>query len=452
MSDAAVTAGPQFSRPGYLTLPRLCWILSLALGAIVWACERHWYSGALAALSLWIVVGLGAQMHDLWANCPRSGALPVEERWGWRFAVGWRLAIACLISLCFVIHVLIATRFLLLDDERGIYLSAAQVCRAVLLTALIVATASSPRLAPRPARRPWSWVGDILRFTLAAILAAAVVRERLLVVNLVHVTIAVIGMAQPRDLCEGFASSNPRDFAHLFAVATAGIVAVLVSCGLLWLLARCWWRGRAQRVSIAVLLVASLAVMIAIAGRIGLVELPRISPLMAAQITMPKFGLLVLAAMLVLLLVTAAARRWSEPLPSDSAVASIPWRRDERRYYHERRLVIVLLAAVAFLPVLATLSDTWHLLDGWPISIWGRIREELAALVEFPEACLSLVLVFLAIQSVSSRRPQIPEAAANDPPGLAPGLFLVNWFALLAIVVFAAPILGTWGFAYWFNR
>jgi hypothetical protein len=195
-----------------------------------------------------------------------------------------------------------------------------------------------------------------------------------------------------------------------------------------------------------------LAVAIAIAGRIGLVEIPRISPIMAAQITVPNFGLLAIAAVLVLLLVTAAARRWSEPPPAVSPAASISWRRDEHRYYHERRLVIALVAVVTFLPVLAGLADSWRMMSIWPTGTWECIQGELACLVEFPEACLSLVLVFLALQSVFSRRPQSPEVAAGDPPGLAPGLFLVNWFALLAIVVFAAPILGTWGFAYWFNR
>jgi hypothetical protein len=348
-----------------------------------------------------------------------------------------------------MIQALITLRVLLLDDERSMYVSAGQLCQALLLTAIIVVFASSPRLARRPSQGPWSWVGDFLGFAVAAILGMAMVRDRSLVVNLVHVTIAGIGMAQPRNLSEGFASSSPRDFAHLFSIATAGIVAILVSCGLLRLLSHYWWRGWRQRACLGALLATGLAVMIAVAGKIGLVEIPRISPLMAAQITVPSFGLLALATVLALLLVTAAARRWSEPLPAASAAASVPWRRDERRYYHERRLVIALVAAVTFLPVLATLST--YLMGDWPFSIWERIREELTALVELPVPCLSLVLAFLALQSVSSRQPQDVEAAGNDPPRLAPGLFLVNWFALLAIVVFAAPILGAWGFAYWFN-
>ena len=206
--------------------------------------------------------------------------------------------------------------------RAAIYVSAAQLCQAMLLTAIFMAFASSPRLAPRPARHPWSWAGDLLGFAAAAILGMAVVRDRMVIITLVHMTIAGIGMAQPPSLGEGFASSSPRDFAHLFAVASAGIVAVLLSCSLLRLLSHCWWRGRGQRVCLVALLAAGLAVTIAIAGRIGLVEIPRISPIMAAQITVPNFGLLALAAVLVLLLVTAAARRWSEP-PAASAAASV---------------------------------------------------------------------------------------------------------------------------------
>ena len=83
---------------------------------------------------------------------------------------------------------------------------------------------------------------------------------------------------------------------------------------------------------------------------------------------------------------------------------------------------------------------------------WGLMQWSLAGLVTIPDGFLSLALMFLAVQSILSKRPKDTAAASSDPPRLAPGLFLVNWFALLAIVVFAAPILGAWGFAFWFNR
>jgi hypothetical protein len=68
-----------------------------------------------------------------------------------------------------------------------------------------------------------------------------------------------------------------------------------------------------------------------------------------------------------------------------------------------------------------------------------------------PEMCLSLAIAILAVESVFLRRSNDAGPAPSTPLWLAPGLFLLNWFVLLTIVVFAAPILGAWGFALWFR-
>jgi hypothetical protein len=420
----------------------------LALGALVWACERHWYSGALAAISLWIVVGLGAQVHDLRASCPPSAALPSEERWGWRFALAWRVAVAALIGACFVIQSLIVRRILVINYGYGdnFLISAQMLCQATLLTAIVLAVASSPRFARRSGPQPWPWVLDLFRCVAAVLLALVVATDHTLITVLVHITIAGIGMAQPPRLGGGFASPSPAELAHLFAVATAGVVSVLVACGLLRLLCLYWWRGRGQRVGLGILLAAGLAAMIAIAVRIGSVEIPRISPILASQIALPGLGMSALAAPLVLLVVTAVARRLSEPSPAAFAGnISVAWRRVEGRYYHERRLVIVLLAAATFLPMVPALMDIWG------AGFWESTRWRLTAVLTMPEACLPLAIVMLATASVSSRGSEDPVAASIAPSRLAPGLFLASWLAVLVIIVFAAPILATWGFAYWFN-
>jgi hypothetical protein len=187
--------------------------------------------------------------------------------------------------------------------------------------------------------------------------------------------------------------------------------------------------------------------MIALAGRIALVEVPEISPILADYIAVPRPYRLAFAVALVLLLVTTAARRWSEPLPTGSAAGSGSWRRDESRYYHERRFVAALLGVSVFATYFCGVLGPCGMLF-----VWGFMQWSLAGLVTIPDGFLSLALMFLAVQSFLSKRPNDTVAASRAPPRLAPGLFLVNWFALLAIVVFAAPILGVWGFAFWFNR
>jgi hypothetical protein len=260
MSEVPVATDARIRRLRLLT-PRGWFLLlsSAALGALVWRCQRHWYSGALAAISLWIIVGLMAQVHDIWRSRDYSRGLPSEERWAWRFAVAWRPAIACLMAACFVVQCLIALHVLVFDDGDVIYAFSRQICQAVLLTAIIMAIASSPRLVRRTVRCPWSPAIELLGYLAAAVLGVMVLMDHTLIAALVHMTIAGIGIAQPNNFSEGFASYSPAQITRFFDVTTAGAASVLVSCGLLRLLSYRWWRGRWQRASLIALLAASLA-------------------------------------------------------------------------------------------------------------------------------------------------------------------------------------------------
>ena len=72
-------------------------IASAALGIVYGNLEHDWSHAALAAISLWVVVGLAAQVHDLWRASRRGGALTPEERLG--MAIRRRLAfVRCLLD------------------------------------------------------------------------------------------------------------------------------------------------------------------------------------------------------------------------------------------------------------------------------------------------------------------------------------------------------------------
>jgi len=223
-----------------------------------------------------------------------------------------------------------------------------------------------------------------------------------------------------------------------------------VSCVLLRLLSLWWWRGALWRACWGVLLAASLATTIVLSVRIALVEVPDITPALAADIHMPRLHQLVAAAVLVLLLVSAAARRWSEPPPVGSAVGNWSWRRDEGRYYHERRILLLPLAGVMLiLLVREGLMTSWWIINSCSRGLLGdleAIRYWLVGLFESPQICLSLALIVLAVQSAFPGWSKCPDANRMDPPRLAPGLFLLIWSVLLAIVVFGVPILGAWDF------
>jgi len=204
-------------------------ISSTVLGLSFWIIERDWYWGALAAISLCIIFGLAAQVHDLWRGSQGSGAWTSEERWGWRFAVAWRLVVVCLMVASFLVRVLVKWKALALDpgDSIGIF----YLCGmhdAVLLIAMIIAIASSPRLAQRAERRWWSWAGELLVGIAACILCAIMVRDQLVIPVLVHITIAGIEMAQPLQFSsEALAAYDTTRLARFFDVTTVGVVSVL---------------------------------------------------------------------------------------------------------------------------------------------------------------------------------------------------------------------------------
>ena len=415
----------QARRPWQFTLRGLFALtFSVALGLSFWKTEHDWYLGALAAISFWIVLGLAAQVRDLWGSLQRSSVLTTEERWGWRFAVAWRLAACCLIAAFFLVRWLVTWQvFAIIDrpDNLNLFVSSQEMCEAALLTVMIVAIASSPRFARKGRRHPWSRAVGLLGGIAGVVLFMILLVDRLFVHFIVHITIVGMQNAQPRQLsADTWAVWNPAQFAQFLGITTAGVVSVLVSCGLLRLLSLWWWRGRRGRTCLAVSLAASLTVLVLLASRIGLVEFPAIAPIFAANIFVPSPPQFVAAAVLTLLLVGVAARRWSEPPLAESAAAGRSWRRGETRYHHESQLLLLLLGGLALTQCVVTgIELVWQLGAYNPLGVtfaWLAV----AYLVDSPVGCLSLALTILAGQGVFSGWSKRPDTVATDQPRLAP--------------------------------
>ena len=49
---------------------------SIAVGLSFWKTEQDWFVGALAVSSFWIVVGLAAQMRDIWTGLGTMASWP----------------------------------------------------------------------------------------------------------------------------------------------------------------------------------------------------------------------------------------------------------------------------------------------------------------------------------------------------------------------------------------
>ncbi|MEN6407649.1 MAG: hypothetical protein ABFC77_14410 [Thermoguttaceae bacterium] len=410
--------------------------------------ERGWYNGAIAAISVGVILGLVAQIGDLRRGFVGQIALTSEERWGWRFAIAWRVVVVCLMVAYFFIRLLVPWKVLAFNTGRDIVLPGiAEIHDAVLLTAMIVAVGSSLCFVTRAERRWWSWPGELLACVLACVLLAVTVRDQLLVPALVHITIAGIEMSQPLQFSsESLAVYDTGRLVHFFDVTTAGVASVLVSLVLVRLLAWGWPRGRRWRAGLTAMLVASVVVTGAFSMKIALIEVPDITPALASRIPAPNLHEIMAAAALALLLVGSVARRWSTPPQIACVPKTAGWRCNEHRYYHERRLLLLPLAVISLLMAAYVGRTTWTIMIGC-VRWWETLGWTVAGVVGSPEACLCLALGILAVQCARSRN----VAAQTEPPPLSPVIFLLVGAALLAILVLGVPILGAWGFALCFN-
>ena len=155
---------------------------------------------------------------------------------------------------------------------------------AIPLIAMIIAIASSPRLAERAQRYWWSRIAELVVGVAAFVLCVFLLMDHFLIPVLVHITVAGIELAQPLPFAsESLAAYDTGRLARFFDITTAGAVSVLVSCILLRLFSHAWWRGARWRACCGVLFAVSLMATIALSVRIVWVEVPGISHALAAR-------------------------------------------------------------------------------------------------------------------------------------------------------------------------
>jgi hypothetical protein len=433
---------------------------SVALGLFVGWAMKDWFIGAMALFSFWIVAGLFAQVQDIWASYRQSsaaGTLADEERWGLLFAIGWRWAICLAIAASLLVVPLLRRHWLSVHDVNDLsFMTTDRTWFLFLLCAIITAISCSRDCIGPELRRPWSWIVAIFRGVVAGYLFLLCVEGLLLVSLLVHITIVGILSAQPlrweRDVI--FYASSTR-INLFYAITTAGVVSLAASCILLWQLS-VWWRSFGRRLVCLGLLFVSLAATFLLLARIATVEIPTISPVLSKFFCLPTWLQWIAVVALVLGLAAAVARRWATPQSPVIAPSRATWRRNSLRYYHERRLLIVPLGVVALLSVLGAYKAVVEMWISNPIrnelwGMWGKgVKAVLALVCEiacWPEICLSLAMVLIAVRVMLDVRSRRSEIAATAQPHMQPRLFLTLWLGLAAIIVCSAPLIAAWNFA-----
>ncbi len=401
----------------------------------------NWQAVLVTAVLVWIVLGVVRQAGDLAATYRGCGEISQNQRWGWRFAVLWRLGLAAMLVGSYLVTVLMAKGLLnlapadpYLFDPAGVGIV---VRRALVDLAVLIIVCSVPRRRRLPVHLWWSRFLDALAVAAAAVLCLLLVMDRLLVPMLVHVALVGIELSRPlRSAIPGveldYAARSIRFF-NWSALAVAMAVANLL---LVRQLARQWAKGRLRRWLLGAFLAAGIAASAGYAVWAGTVGLWSVSPYLPEGWGRIPWHVWPVAILLAALAASAGAYRF---VRGPSAMPELPWRRHPGRYYHERPLVLGSLVAALGLEAL------WPVFRTPGLPLW-----ELAhILLVNPAVSLRVAVILAAIGALWAclRRPK--EASLPGPPELPLGPFAATWLGLFLTVVFAAPAIAGLGFAIW---
>lgn len=409
-----------------------------------------WTHGILGAVVAWIVVGLAVQVRDLWGTFHGQRDLCGDERFGWRFAVFWRVVVVCLLAGYYLLAALRHLKVIALPEPNGIFgLVGANLRDGILLVCLITVV-SSVLPARQTERRGRRYVLLNLAGAAAGVVVCAIVCwDRTCIQFLVAIAIQGIETAQPLDMApEGVEILPAVRTARFFRESSLAALLGLVNLGLTYGLATQWFRGRWRRLAWAGLLVVAMPISVGYLAWVFFVALPRAFPIMIVAQQFEGLHIWTSAVLVVLFMVSAAAYRLSR-LPSEPCGrADHDWRRAEGRYYHERRAVIFLLIFGVGAQAVAMFSFWVHFSEfGRPLP-WLEILELFVCEGPF---LLRFALLLLAGYALFMPARREPDRGPLGPPRLPAARFASVWLAMFVTAATGIPMLALFSFALWFS-
>lgn len=424
----------QFGILGLMTL-----LFGAAIGLSV-ANMVAWQAGIPAAAGAWIVFGLINQSLDLWHALRRRTDLSGDQRWGWRFAIFWRLAVVLLLVGQYVVWALLE----LIDlpyaeyslEHRGVRLREATTCFCVL----IVFASVLPSRKARP-RGAWSGFFNVTGVVAGVVFCLLVCFQGMFGPFLVTIAVHGIEAAQPlRFALEGVDPLAGDRMARFFLECSAAFASALLVPVLAWQLIRRSCRSQ-PRVFWRVAFLAATAISAASLGWLLLICMPRALPIMIEAQPMGPFHVWIAALVLLALSVTVAAYRLASVPHEDPETSEPSWRRNEQRYYHQWRSVIILFAA-GMVTISAIELWTYAGVFGW----WS----EMAGLFCNGRQLLGLTLVMTAVYVVFSPTRRVSELCRTPSP-LSPTRFVDVWMTMFLASLVVIPSLALFGFSLWFS-
>lgn len=441
-TNPATVATRKPSQYGLLGLFLLVFSVALGLAALT-PDGKNWFQAALTTLLFWILLGLGHQVRDLWRTYHGRKDLDSEQRWGWCFALGWRVAV--IVALAGNWLAILLEEHRVLDSSAGWLVDDWPLMTRWPLGdwptvhfSLLIVLASVPRQPTNRRASRRSWLLDGLGWLAALGLGFVLLAVGMIFTFFAHCTTVGMTQADPAWLSGDFSRSVHMAQTPFCAVSLFAGGLFLVNLLFARQLSRGWDRGRGVRWAWTALLSGGLAAACACVIWVTTVGLPWVSPFIAQTYQRRYWSDYAIGLVLAVFLVTTVTYRMvgstarHEPAPGPS------WRCRPARYYHERSTVIVLLIVLFAMHPSVVLCGR---------AVQLGFQELLHVILS--SQCLALLVLLTAIGTLWAiwRRPT--DRAADDPPTLQPSRFLAVWIALLATLLVGIPALAATGFAVW---
>ncbi len=439
----------QFSLRGLMVFA-----LGVALASSAIASEgTNWSYGPLALVVICIILGLLNQVRDLWTTFHGRPDLSSDERWGWRFAVFWRVAVVCLWVGQYITAGLAARGILLLPEREGGFADTGSnlrhglLCLSLLIVLASVPTATQPRHRPlqsRVLRAASLIVGVVWCFVIWTLMTSHA--------HLVNVALQGMEASWPRRFAiQGLdPDMTARSRAFLWR-SVWGIVFVPINLVLVHQLSQRWGRGLRVRLILTGLLALSLAMTAWYPIWVYSTGLHKTSPMMAEAMVMGPAHLWMSAVLLVIVFVTAATYRMVQPQSGSVGAEEPNWRRRPRSYHHERPGVIILLVAgttlVDFVSDWLFWSQWFHWFHSPPLLAfaWSFIESFLFV----PARYMSLAVILLGLHRAWIGWSRSTDSSRAGPPTLPLWRFCAVWLAMFLTTVTGIPTIAWFSFAFW---
>jgi hypothetical protein len=416
---------------------------------------RFWPQAILSAALAWIVLGLLTQSVDQWREYRGLQGLSNEQRWGWRFSIFWRVALALLLIACFIFRQLLARESIVLPEIGYEYslspFEPTGVASIHYLCLLIVLFSVQPRKESSRPTSIWSKYLDVLGVVGVLAIGLLHLFSTLTLVALVHIICVAVMLAQPGEI-----ESHPVGRALVenwiaFSRWTAltSFVVILNVCAAMKLV-RQEARGTARKYFWIAMLTVGSALCLSYLPWMYRFGLAGVSPFMAQLLPLQDPHRWVIALLLLSILATAATYRLTRRGQPTTGSPNANQRSVEHRYLHERPVVIATMVAALLVIRGQLLFELLQVIQKHGLAEFFAVLSDVVQLEVFDYIpALQYISIYLGLRFLYYRWWRKIGPFEEAPLAIKPGMFVFVWCGLFLTLATAVVAWAALGFALW---